>query len=68
MTVNGCIILSSLARPKNLYVVLGPLTDNPNVVRAHNPTEALDPAKKEIMVARMCAISAQSTDQYTVKS
>jgi hypothetical protein len=67
LTVNEWYKAQQLGPTYWLYVVWDPLTENHEVVRVHNPAEKLDHAKKEIVVARIFAIPAESINQYRVK-
>jgi len=67
LTVNEWYKAQQLGPTYWLYVVWDPLADNYEVVRVHNPAEKLDHAKKEIVVARILAIPAESINQHRVK-
>ena len=67
LTVNEWYKAQQLGPTYWLYVVWDPLTDNHEVVRVHNPAEKLDHAKKEIVVARIFVIPAESINQHKVK-
>ncbi len=60
LTTNEWYKAQQLAETYWLYVVWGPLSDLPELVRIHNPVAKLDHAKKEIVAARFYEIPAEA--------
>ncbi len=65
LTTNEWYKAQQLAETYWLYVVWGPLSDSPELVRIHNPAAKLDHAKREIVAARFYEIPAEAISQAT---
>jgi hypothetical protein len=63
LTTNEWYKAQQLAETYWLYVVWGPLSDSPELVRIHNPVAKLDHAKREIVAARFYEIPAEAVAQ-----
>ena len=63
LTTNKWYKAQQLAETYWLYVVWGPLSDSPELVRIHNPVAKLDHAKREIAAARFYEISAEAVQE-----
>lgn len=63
LTTNEWYKAQQLAETYWLYVVWGPLSDSPELMRIHNPVAKLDHAKREIVAARFYEISADAVQK-----
>lgn len=65
LTTNEWRMAQQLKDSYWLYVVWGPLTDNPELIRIQNPAERLDHAKREILATKFYEIPAEALSPIT---